>query len=280
MSLNGTILLRLSFGKPRFDRKDKDLTSDIQDRNKMSKDSGNYNKCLIPNQYFKVWDQIVTQLRTEFYKLTSPWDDSGYRICKPDAFWKFQRSYNEHHQILMTFVDEFIKDYPQIVHQQRGRLGDAFFASEFPPVETLKEKFRIEIDTAQVPEKGTLIHLGEAEEKRMIEKVEMRLQQAHLHNYQRLLETVTHLATTLKDKDKTKNCKSSTLTNLQELVDTLPSLNFKDDPILTDLADKAKELCHELSMKDIKQDDQLRERVAAGATETSQHIESIVALFA
>ena len=278
--MKGTILLRFSAGRPQFYKKDKELTAETQDNNGMSSDAGNFNKCLVPSSYLKKWDKTVTALRAKFYELTSPWDDSGYRICTPDAFWKFQRDYTEHQTILDGIKNEFVNEYTNIIDQQRHRLGAAFHLSDFPTLESITGKFRIETDVAEVPKKGALIHLGEAEEKRMLEKAEQRLNESHLGNYHRLLRAVNHLAATLSDDAKVKNCKSSTLTNVQELAEVIPDINFKEDPLLNQLAEQTRELCSSLTMSEIKKDDAIREKIAAGATETSQHIESMVALYA
>lgn len=280
MSMKGTILLRFSAGRPQFYKKDKELTAETQDNNSMSADAGNFNKCLIPTSYLKKWDKTVTALRAKFYELTSPYDDSGYRICTPDAFWKFQRDYTEHQQILENVKAEFLQDYGNIVNEQRARLGDAFHLEEFPSVDMIEGKFRLETDVAEVPQKGALFHLGEAEEKRLLAKAEERLNNSHLGNYHRLLRAVNHLAVTLSDDGKTKNCKSTTLTNVQELADVIPDINFKEDPLLNQLAEQTRELVASLSMSELKKDDEVRQRVAAGATETSKHIESMVALYA
>lgn len=276
----GNILLSLSTGRPRFFKKDKELTAETQDKNRMAADSGSYNKCLIPTSCLRSWDKAITGLRSRFYELTSPYDDSGYRICTPDAFWKFQREYTESQQILMNSKDEFISGYGDTIDQQRTRLGDAFHLSDFPSIDEIEGKFKLEINVAEIPKKGALFHLGEAEEEQLIKKTEERMDASHRNNYQRLFKVVNHLATTLSDGDKTKHCKSTTLTNAQDLAEVIPDINFKDDPILNQLAEQTQQLLSSVSMTDLKKDDEARKRVAAGATETSQHIESMFALYA
>lgn len=281
MSVKGTVLIRFSAGRPQFYKKDKALTAETQDNNKMSGDAGNFNKCLIPTSYLKEWDKGISALRAWFYDLTSPYDDnSGYRICTPDGFWKFNRIYLESQQTLMGVKSKFVDNYEAIIDEQRCRLGDAFHVGDFPQAEAIEAKFRMEIDVAEVPKKGALFHLGEEEEKRLLAKAEERLNASHLGNYQRLLRAVNHLTATLSDEGKLKNCKSTTLTNVQELADVIPDINFKDDPLLNQLADQTRQLLDSVSMSDLKKDDETRQRIAAGATETSQHIESMVALYA
>lgn len=280
MSLKGTILLRISFGEPRFFKKDKELTAEVQDKNQMSKDSGNFNKRLIPASHLKRWKDVEKFLRKKFYELTTPWDDSGYRVCTPDAFWKFQRYWNEHHPLMIQHRDDFLSEYDDIVELQRNRLGDAFIRGEFPALDEVEKKFRADLDAMPIPEKGTLIHLGEEEEKRLIKRAEERLLEAHKENYKSLLSVTEHLAKTLSDEGKTKNCHSTTLTNVIDLAERIPDLNFQDDPMLNQMADHIKDLCANIEMKDLKQDEELRKKIAAGATETSQHIESMVALYA
>lgn len=282
MSAKGTILLKFSAGRPQFRKLDKALTAETQNRNMMSDDSGNFNKCLIPKNYFDKWDKTITMLRTKFYELTSPWDDSGYRICTPDAFWKFQRAWAEHENVLESFRDDFLMRYDDIRQQQKRRLGSAFDPDEYPPAVDIAPKFRFETDVAQVPEKGNLAaSLGEEEEARVVARVEERMLEAHKENYRRLFEAVSHLAKTAGDEKKLKHCKSSTLENVRKMVELIPALNFMDDPGLADLADSARKLCDDMTMEELKKGgDELRTHVHQTASATAEHIETMMELYA
>jgi len=282
MPRKGTILLKFSAGRPQFHKLDKVLTSETQNRNAMSEDSGNFNKHLIPKKYFEKWDKTITMLRTRFYELTSPWDDSGYRICTPDAFWQFQKEWREHEAALEAFKNDFISRYTDIRDEQQRRLGNAFDPGEFPDPDETARRFRVETDVAQVPEKGGATSiLGEQKESEIIAKAEDRLNTAHKENYQRLFKALSHLAKTVKDPDKLKRCKSSTLENVREIADLIPALNFMDDPGLQQLADDARTMCEDLDIKELKQSEEaLREDLAKKAGSTASHIETMMELYA
>lgn len=280
MSLKGTILLRLSCGRPQFRRLDRELSAETQHNNHMSEDAGNFNKVLLPNKHLKTWDQNINALRSRFYELTSPYDDSGYRVCTPLAFFEFQRYYSEHKQVLDTFKDSFIREYPDLVEQQRTRLGNAFAHAEFPQVNNFADKFKVETDVSSLPETGTLFHLGEEEEKRIVEKAEARLDEAHRGNYERLLKVLSHLTSTLRDEDRLKNCRSTTLSNVQELAATIPMLNFKEDTLLNEMAKKVEDMCTELSIQELKKSKVTRTSVVSSAEEAVRDIEDALCLYA
>jgi len=270
----GTLLLRFSSGRPRFSKLDKGLTIETQTSHGMADDALGVTKKLIPKDYFKKWDKTVSYLRTEFYRLTSSWDDSGYRLCTVDAFWKFQRIWMEHSQVLEDFKEDFLSRYPEIREAQRTRLNGNFDESEFPPLETVRERFRYETDCAELPRKGTIAQFySEEQEREIIEKVEQRMAQSHHENYERILKALKHLADTTASADRTKNCKSSTLENVKELVEVIPAINFAGDPALDQLASEVSMAFKHLEMSTIKDDQGIREKVSAAARQMAQQLE-------
>jgi hypothetical protein len=151
--------------------------------------------------------------------------------------------------------------------EQRLRLGKAFSIKDFPPVDEVASRFHYGTDCASVPEKGKLASmLGEEQERRIVERTEQRMEEAHRANTDRLLQALNHLVTVASCEDRTAKAKSSTVGNLQKVAELIPDLNFRNDPTLNQAAYKVRKLVEGLTMKDIKDSATLRKQVAAEAS--------------
>src|SRR5208283_1375540 len=82
---------------------------------------------------------------------TLPWMDDGARILKGAAFMAFSEAMAEPVRQFDTAVDAFIAAYPEIRHEARRRLGEAYADQDFPAQSRLKERFGVRLVYLPVP---------------------------------------------------------------------------------------------------------------------------------
>jgi hypothetical protein len=71
---------------------------------------------------------------------TLPWMDDGTRILKGAVFMAFTEAMAEPIRQFDEAVEAFIAAYPEIKHEARRRLGDAYADSDFPAESSLKQR--------------------------------------------------------------------------------------------------------------------------------------------
>ena len=86
---------------------------------------------------------------------TLPWMDDGTRIFKGAAFMAFTETMADPIRAFDSAVEAFIAGYPEINHEARGRLGDAYLDSDFPPQARLRERFGVKLTYLPVPSTRT-----------------------------------------------------------------------------------------------------------------------------
>jgi len=270
---NRAMLARVSFGRPAFRKVDKRISEEVRDSHNMSDDAGRYNKVLIAKENLEAWDKCVTAIRTRFYQLSLPWDDSGYRIVSPDTYFDLQKVWREETSNLARIKREFIAGYSDMVKAQYERLRGAFDPAEYPSSDELEERFKFDMSVMGLPKEGDFRHqLTDEDERRILASAEARMADSVKDIYARLLTTVRHLAETTADKDRTKNCRTTTVSNLRDLVEIAPKLNIMGDPLFDLLVDEARELVDEIDISDIKKDDAVRRDVAERSRVTADNI--------
>ena len=82
---------------------------------------------------------------------TLPWMDDGTRILKGAVFMAFTEAMAEPIRQFDEAVDAFIAAYPEIRHEARRRLGNAYADSDFPPESRLKQRFGVKLTYLPVP---------------------------------------------------------------------------------------------------------------------------------
>lgn len=93
--------------------------------------------------------------RNHFYHKTLPWlDGGGGRLIPGEMFYDFLKVHKEHKLGFDTGVDEFARNYEDLVEQAKESKGDLFVSSQYPSSETIRQKFEITLTSLPFPEQG------------------------------------------------------------------------------------------------------------------------------
>jgi len=90
-------------------------------------------------------------VRNAVNERTLPWMDDGTRILKGTVFMAFTEAMAEPIRQFDESVDAFIAAYPEIRHEARRRLGNAYADSDFPAESRLKQRFGVKLTYLPVP---------------------------------------------------------------------------------------------------------------------------------
>ena len=262
-----TVSLRISMWKGQ--RLDKAATEKITDQAGADRDAARVNKHLVPKKAIDPVQSAASALRTHLYDNTLPWKDSGERILTRRRYTKF---IEEHEALVADFnaaVDKFLnEDYLAARDQAEFRMGDLFKADDYPSVMELRWKFRASLDIDAVTE-GKDFRVDIADKGEMQARIERqkneRLGAAMHHLWDRLAKTLSHFAEKMSDKDA--RLYTSTITNLEELVELIPDMNIMDDPRLEDIRQKIAADLTGFDANDFRKNPEVRSAIGAKANQ-------------
>lgn len=225
---------------------DPEASEEIARQHGAQADSGRYHKVLLPKTALAEIQKIVSEARQEHYYMTLPWDDNGYRVLPAAAYMEHTERMRALSNRYTPAVEALVNEFNQLVEEAKIRLGGLFRAEDYPGPDELRSKFSFETKVMPLPDAGDFrVALGEEEKERIKRQitvaVEASLQVASRELWQRLYESVSHMAERLQAYKVTGEgvehpFRDSVVTNLVKLTDILPKLNVTGDAELERLA--------------------------------------------
>jgi len=237
------MLVTLNISQWNARRADDKATDEILQANGARRGSGRFNKLLVSLASVKRYQRAANDARTFHYANTLPWDDEGARVLPSENYFAYTKKMRELQAHFQHAVDEFIGDYPSLIRQARQDLGGLFNPADYPSVDTVREKFRLETRVSPLPDSGDFrVSLGDDEVKAIQGDIEARVKAQVTTAIQdlwgRLHRAVNHLAEKLRDSDTI--FRDSLVGNIKELTDVLPRLNITEDASLGQMINEAR----------------------------------------
>ena len=181
---------------------------------------------------------------------TLPWDDRGYRLLPAKIYSKFQTEMMGFNEEFQGEVAKLQAQYANILAERKWELKGLFNPSDYPTVEELPNRYKINISYSAIPDTANfkidmLNPAQQAEAKEEVENtVKAQVQGAMKESMFRLVEGLAHLAERLdySEGEEKKIFRDSTIQNLKDLFSVADEMNFTDCPLVAESIRKAKEL--------------------------------------
>ncbi len=272
---------------------DPKVSEEIATMHGAQKDAGRYNKLLIPKKSLIEIGTIITEARDQHYYLTLPWADNGYRVLPAAAYMDHTAKMRELARRFVPTVDALVGRYEQLVADAKVQLGTMFKPEDYPGIrddgagvklvfpEELRSKFSFETNVLPLPDAGDFrVALGDEEKARIKHQiataVEASLQVASRELWQRLYDSVAHMAERLKlykvtDEGVEHPFRDSVVTNLMKLVELLPKLNITNDTNLERMAEHVRASLV-IDPSELRKSESCREGVARAAAAIAEQM--------
>lgn len=264
-------------------RIDKAASRKVTTEASAEEDAARVNKHLVPKDMLKGVIQAQGAIRVHFYKHTLPWRDNGDRLLTRQRFQPFIIEHGALKAAFDAAVDTFVdQTYLAVRDRAAFRMGDLFNPDDYPRPDVLRRRFGVTLDIDAVTEAGDFrVALDKDSLERMRLEVQdrttERINRAMESVWQRLADAVGHMAERLSDKDST--FRNSMIENLREVVALLPDLNVTDDPTLERIRRQVEQSLTQYDPKDLRDNVNTREQVAAAATNMFEEISGIMRAF-
>jgi len=225
-------------------------------------DAARVNKHLVPKETLAPVQAAATALRTHFYTKTLPWKDSGDRLLTRLLYTQFIEKHEELTRAFKNEVENFLESTYLVARDQASfRMGDLFNPSDYPSADELRRRFYVNLDIEPVAEAGDFrVAMSKDEVERIKGDLETamgsRLKRATMDVWTRLSDTLKHYADRVSQPDA--RLYESTVTNLEEIVDLLPSFNILNDPELERFGKENQDKLIGFDGKDLRNDVHVR----------------------
>lgn len=274
MFRNSMILYRPSLSVWTARKKDKDESEKVNTAAGAVAGAANVHKALLPDsaelQAIQKW---ATSFRTWVYTSTLPWDDAGGRVARIERHMDFMTQAGDRLRQGDVLVDAFMDKYLSAIEEAKFKLNGMFKAADYPTLAEVQRKFHFALECEPVPDATDfriMDGLPPEEVERLVQEAaqrgEAKVQAAMDEAYERLLDVVVKMSSTLKqygDKE-IKKFSDSLVGNIKSLVELMPSLNLTNDPRLAALTDDAR-LLTEYDPKELRTNEKARQAAIADA---------------
>ena len=240
-------------------KRDNETTMEVNQAKEADPDAGSVYKYLMAgSDHLKKIEKYAAKVRAWNATQTLPWM-KGIGLLPIENFFRYREQIGTMQNNYYALVSEFETVYPSLVTAQAFKLGKYFKPEEFPPAETLAQRFKFDFNFLPVPESGDFrvncearikADLAEQYEKMYTEK----LSEAMREPWERLHGVLTKLRERMTDgQDGERHIfRDSIVTNAVELCDLLSRLNVTKDPKLEEALRMVERALVGVDIKDLR----------------------------
>ena len=255
---------------------DKKVTREVEESHD-AKDAGRYNKKLLDKKDLEELEKIAREAREFHNKNTLPWSDSGDRLLPATNYFNYINNQRVFKQQFENAIETFIKRYPDLKDNARLRLNEMYDEKDYPSVAKLRKKFSITSSFMPIAKLDDFrITVNQVEVDKLKEEIEQnvykRINDATKDLWLRIKEAVKHMYEKLADKDAI--FRDSLVTNVTDLIELLPRLNFTNDAEINMTIEQMKKLS--VSADYLRKDNGKRSETAANAKEILSKINDFI----
>lgn len=268
---NRALLVNLNISQWSARKLDKRVTSEVNTAKRATSSAGRYNKMLLPVDDLLANVHTKTGLlRAYVAKHTLPWGMNDCRILPADNYLDFTTGFRKERDEWEVLVNRFLSDYDYLAFTKAPQhLGDLYDPNDYPSVNEIADKFRVNLAVMPVPTDDFRVQLADEHIDHLRNEIAASLEQAQMEAmadcWQRLYERVKHIAEQLsKEKGRIYD---SLIENAQETCSILTRLNITGDPNLERLRSEVEAKLVQHQADDLRADTALRASVAEDAKE-------------
>jgi len=134
---------------------DKSASEELEVAKKTDPNVANVHKKLLGNcPELKAIQQFIGNTRNIHYAMTLPWSDMGMRLLPTTTFFKYKKQMTTLEQEFYDLVNKFFDIYEDAVVNAQTLLGDLYHPDNYPPIDTLQNKFSWRLNFTPLPTSG------------------------------------------------------------------------------------------------------------------------------
>lgn len=261
-------------------KQDRVISNEVTTAKKADHSAGRYVKNLLADD--PTHKQLLNYRQTVYNWLrrsTYDWNGS-LRLLPVVNLPKFKAEFHQHEKAYFDLRDEFLNRYPTIVSNMAFKQGDMFDRNEYPSVDQIKDKFRIRLYVAEVPQSDYRCAIAQdlAEDlkttyqKQVNDEIVPQVMADIASQFVEVMESISHccgvdeISTSTDGEVKTKKRKiyETTVEKAKDLCNTFRAFNLTNDAEMAKASASLEKVLNGISAEDIRESDAVRESVKQG----------------
>lgn len=253
-------------------KQDKDISEEVTSAKNASKDAGRFVKHLLAGD--PTHKELLNHRQTVYNwvkRRTYDWAGSS-RYLPLASLETFKKEFHEMEAEHQALLDKFIEKYPDIIAAMAFKQGDMFNADDYPSVDEMRNRFRINLYVTDVPTgdfRNAIANdiaedLKQHYQKETNDKVQEIMRDASV----RLVEFIKRIANSCRDTAPDSNGKArrpkvyeTTLQQAKEHCNLLKDFNLTNDPKLEEMRIDLLNTIENVTAQDIRDSDATRAHV-------------------
>ena len=294
---SSAVLIDLSISCWTGRKLDKRASNDVTAQNNAAKGVANVHKKLLGDcAELDAVQKFAANARNAHYSMTMPWSDLGMRLC-PTAKYVgatagsggsrdgYERTMTGLQTEFFRLTDAFLQAYDWEIQNAQLKLGALFNADEYPTRDSLASKFKFRFVAIPLPDAGDWrLDIGNEAAASMREQYEKfyteQLSTAMNDVWERAHDALTKMSERLDYSDNaTKKVFRDTLvTNVQDIVDLLGTMNVTGDPYMTEAHKRLDAAMQGITPEALREDTYLRASTKRQVDEVRKIIDGLPGL--
>lgn len=275
-------------------KQDRVISNEVTTAKKADHSAGRYVKNLLADD--PTHKQLLNYRQTVYNWLRrSTYDWSGsLRLLPVVNLPKFKAEFQQHEKSYFALRDEFLNRYPTIVSNMAFKQGDMFDRNEYPSVDQIKDKFRIRLYVAEVPQSDYRCAIAQdladdlktTYQKQVNEEIVPQVMADIANQFMEVMESISHccgvdeISSSTDGEVKTKKRKiyETTVDKAKDLCNTFRAFNLTNDADLAKASASLEKVLSGVSAEDIRESDAVRESVKQGVDDILEKFGSFKSL--
>jgi hypothetical protein len=271
---------------------DREASEEIAEIHGADKDSGRFNKRLVPRKELEEITKLTGRIRRDHEFVTLPWSDNGFRVLPAAAYMDHTETMRGHIAEFKAVVSRLETRFEDLVRSQ-SRLGTLFKVEDYPGMRDengnlrftfpneFRDKFSFETKVLPLPDAEDFrVSMGDQDRDRIkrqiADSIQASLRVGTRELWQRLYKVVSHLSQRMNEYNAAEDGQKprlydSMITNIVEIVDVLPKLNIAGDSELDRMASEVRSALI-VDPKELRKSEAVRSDTAKAAVDIAQRM--------
>lgn len=272
-----SMLVELSIGSWTGRKLDKRASQAVTDQARAAKGVANVNKKLLGDcAELDAVTKFVANARNVHYSSTAPWSDTGLRIIPTARYFKYHEQMTGLQNEFARLVEKFVQAYDWEISQAQVKLGDLFNPDEYPTADSLRNKFRFNLNYIPLPTAGDFRVDMEQDALNVLKEhyetfYSNQLQTAMKDVWERTHDALSKMSERLDytDTSTKKIFRDSLVENVLEVVNLLGDFNITGDSQMTAMKERLEDTMRGVTPDALREDSYLR-------AETKRQVDDII----
>jgi hypothetical protein len=227
------------------------------------------------NRELKDLNNVHASLRKVLKELMLPWDERGFWIVANKRIPQVEKGVTDHKNDADEKLEIFLSSYANHVISEKDLMGTAFREKDYPSEEILRNKHKIEVDIAIVPDPEEDARAGWTSEMRNRYRVQLQKQEKEKVS-RATLDVADRIGTHIKkvldrmneyDGKKLGSFNDSLIQNVRDMASMIPEFNLTNDPEVDAVYQKiVRDICT-LDPKKLRDSEEMRKEAATSSQE-------------